>query len=63
MFPIQMTAQRDKPVAALGAVVSNVDEIDNVVPLLEQLGRDYRRFSVRPRRRQPISGALTVSPD
>jgi hypothetical protein len=50
-------------VAALGAVVSNVDEIDNVVPLLEQLGRDYRRFSVRPRRRQPISGALTVSPD
>jgi hemoglobin-like flavoprotein len=33
-------------VAALGAVVSNVDEIDNVVPLLEQLGRDHRRFSV-----------------
>jgi hemoglobin-like flavoprotein len=33
-------------VAALGAVVSNVDEIDNVVPLIEQLGRDHRRFSV-----------------
>jgi hemoglobin-like flavoprotein len=33
-------------VAALGAVVSNIDEIDNVVPLLEQLGRDHRRFSV-----------------
>ena len=31
---------------ALGAVVSNVDELDNVVPLLEQLGRDHRRFSV-----------------
>ncbi|HEY6684448.1 MAG TPA: globin domain-containing protein [Propionibacteriaceae bacterium] len=26
--------------------MSNVDEIDNVVPLLEQLGRDHRRFSV-----------------
>jgi NAD(P)H-flavin reductase/hemoglobin-like flavoprotein len=46
MFPIQMSGQRDKLVAALGAVVSNVDEIDKVIPLLEQLGRDHRRFSV-----------------
>src|SRR3712207_7139108 len=45
MFPIQMSGQRDKLVAALGAVVSNVDELDKVVPLLEQLGRDHRRFS------------------
>ena len=46
MFPIQMSGQRDKLVTALGAVVSNVDELDKVVPLLEQLGRDHRRFSV-----------------
>ena len=46
MFPIQMSGQRDKLVTALGAVVSNVDEIDKVLPLLEQLGRDHRRFSV-----------------
>src|SRR4029450_2948763 len=46
MFPIQMSGQRDKLVTALGAVVSNVDEIDKVVPLLEQLGRENRRFSV-----------------
>jgi NAD(P)H-flavin reductase/hemoglobin-like flavoprotein len=46
MFPIQMSGQRDKLVAALGGVVSNVDELDNVMPLLEQLGRDHRRFAV-----------------
>jgi NAD(P)H-flavin reductase/hemoglobin-like flavoprotein len=46
MFPIQMSGQRDKLVTALGAVVSNVDELDNVIPLLEQLGRDHRRFAV-----------------
>jgi hemoglobin-like flavoprotein len=46
MFPIQMSGQRDKLVAALGAVVSSVDELDKVVPLLEQLGRDHRRFAV-----------------
>jgi hypothetical protein len=37
--------QRDKLVAALGAVVSSVDELDKVIPLLEQLGRDHRRFA------------------
>jgi len=46
MFPIQMTAQREKLVAALGAVVSNVESLDDVVPVLEQLGRDHRRFAV-----------------
>ena len=46
MFPVQMTGQRDKLVAALGAIVSNVDNIDDVTPLLEQLGRDHRRFAV-----------------
>jgi hemoglobin-like flavoprotein len=43
MFPIQMSGQRDKLVSALGAVVS---ELDKVIPLLEQLGRDHRRFAV-----------------
>lgn len=37
MFPIQMSGQRDKLVGALGAVRSNGDQLDNVVPFLEQL--------------------------
>src|SRR5918993_1325417 len=44
MFPIRMSEQRDKLVTALGAAVSNVDQLDKVVPVLEQLGRDHRRF-------------------
>ncbi|HEY3087288.1 MAG TPA: FAD-binding oxidoreductase [Jatrophihabitantaceae bacterium] len=39
-----MAAQRDKLVSALGTVVSNVDNLDAVVPVLQQLGRDHRRF-------------------
>ena len=46
MFPISMSAQRDKLVGALGAVVSNVEHLDDVVPILQQLGRDHRRFAV-----------------
>jgi NAD(P)H-flavin reductase/hemoglobin-like flavoprotein len=46
MFPISMADQRDKLVAALGQVVSGVDELDAVVPVLQQLGRDHRKFAV-----------------
>lgn len=46
MFPISMSAQRDKLVGALGTVVSGVDRLDEVVPVLQGLGRDHRRFDV-----------------
>lgn len=46
MFPISMAAQRDKLVGALGRIVSNVDDLPNVTPYIQQLGRDHRRFSV-----------------
>jgi NAD(P)H-flavin reductase len=46
MFPISMSAQRDKLVGALATVVSGVDRLDEVTPVLQQLGRDHRRFAV-----------------
>ncbi len=46
MFPLTMSAQRDRLVGALGRIVSNVDDLGQVVPFIEQLGRDHRRFSV-----------------
>lgn len=46
MFPISMANQRDKLVGALGQVVSRVDDLDSVVPVLQQLGRDHRKFAV-----------------
>jgi len=46
MFPLTMDAQRDRLVGALGRIVSNVDQLGEVVPFVEQLGRDHRRFQV-----------------
>ena len=46
MFPLTMSAQRDRLVGALGRVVSSVDDLGPVVPFVEQLGRDHRRFQV-----------------
>jgi NAD(P)H-flavin reductase/hemoglobin-like flavoprotein len=61
MFPIQMTAQREKLVAALGAVVSNVESLDDVVPLLEQLGRDHRRFAVVSEHYSAVGASLLAT--
>jgi NAD(P)H-flavin reductase/hemoglobin-like flavoprotein len=46
MFPVGMAGQRDKLVAALGQVIGRVDDLASVVPVLQQLGRDHRRFAV-----------------
>jgi NAD(P)H-flavin reductase/hemoglobin-like flavoprotein len=48
LFPVSMAAQGDRLVGALGRVVSSVDDLGTVTPVIEQLGRDHRRFAVRP---------------
>jgi NAD(P)H-flavin reductase/hemoglobin-like flavoprotein len=47
LFPVSMAAQSDRLVGALGQVVSGVDDLATVVPLVERLGRDHRKFAVR----------------
>ena len=44
MFPVSMAHQRDRLFRALGDVVSMVDDLPSVVPILQQLGRDHRKF-------------------
>jgi len=61
MFPIQMTGQRDKLVTALGQIVSNVDQLDDVVPFIQQLGRDHRRFSVATDHYSAVGASLLAT--
>jgi NAD(P)H-flavin reductase/hemoglobin-like flavoprotein len=61
MFPISMTAQRDKLVGALGRIVSNVDQLDDVVPFIQQLGRDHRRFSVVAEHYNAVGASLLAT--
>ncbi|MCZ2820494.1 FAD-binding oxidoreductase [Modestobacter sp. VKM Ac-2977] len=44
MFPVSMATQRDRLFAALGEVMARVDDLDALVPILQQLGRDHRKF-------------------
>jgi NAD(P)H-flavin reductase/hemoglobin-like flavoprotein len=61
LFPIQMLAQRDKLVGALGQVVSNVDDLGSVVPALQQLGRDHRRFEAVAGHYPAVGAALLAT--
>src|SRR4051795_5458068 len=44
LFPVSMAHQRDRLFSALGGVVARVDDLDALVPILQQLGRDHRKF-------------------
>jgi NAD(P)H-flavin reductase/hemoglobin-like flavoprotein len=48
MFPVGMGRQRDRLLAALGRIVSSVDDLPAVVPFIQQLGRDHRKYGVTP---------------
>jgi NAD(P)H-flavin reductase/hemoglobin-like flavoprotein len=44
LFPLSMAHQRDRLFSALGEVVARVDDLDSLVPILQELGRDHRKF-------------------
>ncbi|WP_344592271.1 globin domain-containing protein [Actinomadura vinacea] len=46
MFPIGMSGQRDKLLRALGHIVARVDDLPTLVPFIQQLGRDHRKFGI-----------------
>ena len=44
MFPVSMVNQRDRLLTALGHIVAEVSNHDDLVPFLQGLGRDHRKF-------------------
>jgi NAD(P)H-flavin reductase/hemoglobin-like flavoprotein len=44
MFPVSMSGQRDRLLDALGRIVAEVSNHDTLVPFLQGLGRDHRKF-------------------
>ena len=61
MFPISMANQRDKLVGALGRIVSNVDQLEEVTGFIQQLGRDHRRFSVIAEHYNAVGASLLAT--
>jgi NAD(P)H-flavin reductase len=61
MFPPSMASQRDRLVGALVRIVTNVDRTDELVPFLQQLGRDHRKFRVLGEHYPAVGEALLAT--
>jgi NAD(P)H-flavin reductase/hemoglobin-like flavoprotein len=61
MFPASLSAQRDRLFKALIYVVSHVDRLDRLVPYLQGLGRDHRKFQVHPEHYPMVGEALLAT--
>lgn len=61
MFPPSMTAQRDRLLAALVQIITNVDDLEKLGEFLTGLGRDHRKFAVRPEHYDVVGQALLAT--
>lgn len=61
MFPMNMAGQRDRLVTALGHVVSSVDQVEQLVGFLRELGADHRKFAVRAEHYPAVGAALLAT--
>jgi len=58
LFPVNMEVQRSRLLRALVHVVHMVDNPGDLVPFLEQLGRDHRKFGVLTEHYDAVGHAL-----
>jgi NAD(P)H-flavin reductase/hemoglobin-like flavoprotein len=61
MFPIGMAEQRDRLLKALALVVTNIDNFDELIPTLRQLGQDHRKFDVKPDHYDAVGASLLAT--
>lgn len=61
MFPVSMGVQRDRLLAALGRIVADADQPDRLVPFLQQLAKDHRKFQVVAEHYEAVGQALLAT--
>ncbi len=61
MFPVNMQTQRSRLLQALVHVVQMMDQPDELVPFLRQLGRDHRKFDVVAAHYDAVGEALLTA--
>ncbi|WP_165358471.1 globin domain-containing protein [Haloactinopolyspora alba] len=61
MFGAGMAVQRSRLLGALVHIVGTADDRDDLVPYLEGLGRDHRKFGVIDQHYAPVGSALILA--
>lgn len=58
MFPADMSAQRQKLMLTLTQIVSDLDHLDRLVPMVSELARRHVGYGVRDEHYGPVGAAL-----
>jgi len=61
LFPVSMTAQRDRLLRALGKIVAEADRVDELAAFLRDLGRDHRKFGAIADHFGPVGESLLAT--
>ncbi|MGH3431972.1 MAG: globin domain-containing protein, partial [Thermocrispum sp.] len=61
LFPVNVEVRRGKLMRAIARVVQMVDRPEDLVPFLNQLGRDYRKYGVQSRHYEAIGTAMLAA--
>lgn len=58
LFPAQMTDQKRKLMTTLGTAVSNLHQIDTILPVVQELGRKHVGYGVKDAHYDTVGEAL-----
>lgn len=58
LFPIDLTSQRAKLMAAIGMVVAALGRLDKILPTVRALGERHSRYGVKPADFETVGEAL-----
>lgn len=61
LFPVSMSAQRDRLLGALGRIVSEAADAERLVPFLQGLGRDHRKFGTLAEHYPAVGASLLAT--
>jgi len=58
LFPDDLREQKKKLIAMLATAVTNLHQVDKIIPAVENLARRHHAYGVKPEHYQPVGAAL-----
>jgi hemoglobin-like flavoprotein len=58
MFPADMAEQKKKLIAMLATAVTNLHQVETILPAVENLGKRHVAYGVTPAHYEPVGAAL-----
>jgi hemoglobin-like flavoprotein len=58
LFPSDLTEQKKKLMQMIATAVTNLHQVEKIIPAVEELGRRHLRYGVTPKHYEPVGAAL-----